>query len=213
MAVPFIPGRMGTTYQIVVCAGIVPDPLQTLEPVVVEPEDALPDECRALFPGVVLLLPLLAKGELRTAITIKVAGALIDPKSTGSQKFQALLKSAAFYGLWYPLKGDVYAYLLVTGTIYLASISTLLIACCYWKRANNWGAIAAIVLGAALPVLALSLNLFVLALLGACLVLMAAVRAFGGEVAMTSPACLSGTDRVAEVARRKAAAAGCGCSG
>jgi SSS family solute:Na+ symporter len=45
-----------------------------------------------------------------------------------------------FYGLWYPLKGDVYAYLLVTGTIYLASISTLLVACCYWKRANNWGA-------------------------------------------------------------------------
>lgn len=33
---------------------------------------------------------------------LKVAGALIDPKSTGSQKVQALLKSAAFYGLWYP---------------------------------------------------------------------------------------------------------------
>ena len=28
-----------------------------------------------------------------------------------------------------------------------------------------------------------------------------AVRRFGGEVAMTSPACASGTDRVAEVAR------------
>jgi len=33
---------------------------------------------------------------------LKVAGALIDPKSTGSQKFQALLKSAGFYGVWYP---------------------------------------------------------------------------------------------------------------
>lgn len=33
---------------------------------------------------------------------LKVAGALIDPKSTGSQKFQALVKSAAFYGFWYP---------------------------------------------------------------------------------------------------------------
>jgi alkylation response protein AidB-like acyl-CoA dehydrogenase len=33
---------------------------------------------------------------------LKVAGALIDPKSTGAQKFNALLKSAAFYGVWYP---------------------------------------------------------------------------------------------------------------
>ncbi len=57
-----------------------------------------------------------------------------------------------FYGLWYPLKGDVYAYLLVTGTIYLASISTMLIACCYWKRANNWGAAAAILVGAVIPI-------------------------------------------------------------
>ena len=30
----------------------------------------------------------------------------------------------------------------------------------------------------------------------------AAVRAFGGEVRMTSPDCASGTDRVAEVARQ-----------
>jgi len=57
-----------------------------------------------------------------------------------------------FYGLWYPLKGDVYAYLLVTGAIYLASITTLLVACCYWKRANNWGAAAAIVVGALIPI-------------------------------------------------------------
>jgi SSS family solute:Na+ symporter len=57
-----------------------------------------------------------------------------------------------FYGLWYPLKGDVYAYLLVTGTIYLASISTMLIACCYWKRANNWGAAGAIIVGAVIPI-------------------------------------------------------------
>jgi hypothetical protein len=33
---------------------------------------------------------------------LKVAGALIDPKSSGKEKFQALLKSAGFYGLWYP---------------------------------------------------------------------------------------------------------------
>jgi SSS family solute:Na+ symporter len=65
------------------------------------------------------------------------------------------------WGLWYKLEGNLWEYLQTTGTIYLSSMSILLIACCYWKRANNWGAIAAIVLGAALPVLALSLNLFV----------------------------------------------------
>ena len=32
------------------------------------------------------------------------------------------------YGLWYPLKGDLWTYLGVTGTIYLASMSVLLIA-------------------------------------------------------------------------------------
>ena len=40
-------------------------------------------------------------------------------------------------------------------------MSVLLIACCYWKPANNWGAVAAIVVGATLPVLAISLNLFI----------------------------------------------------
>ncbi len=55
------------------------------------------------------------------------------------------------YGLWYPLKGDLWTYLGVTGTIYLASISTLLIACCYWKRANSWGAAASIIVSAVIP--------------------------------------------------------------
>ncbi len=55
------------------------------------------------------------------------------------------------YGLWYPLKGDLWTYLGVTGTIYLSSMSTLLIACCYWSKANNWGATAAIAVGAAVP--------------------------------------------------------------
>ncbi len=44
------------------------------------------------------------------------------------------------WGLWYKLEGNLWEYLQTTGTIYLASMSTLLIACCYWKRANNWGA-------------------------------------------------------------------------
>ncbi|MCX7425312.1 MAG: sodium:solute symporter family protein [Planctomycetia bacterium] len=65
-----------------------------------------------------------------------------------------------FYGLLYPLKGDVYAYLLVTGTIYMSSISIMLIACCYWKRANNWGAAAAIVVGAVIPIACLVIEQF-----------------------------------------------------
>jgi SSS family solute:Na+ symporter len=56
------------------------------------------------------------------------------------------------YGLWYPLRGDLWTYLTVTGSIYLSSISVLLIACSYWKRANNWGATSAITLGAIMPV-------------------------------------------------------------
>jgi SSS family solute:Na+ symporter len=50
------------------------------------------------------------------------------------------------------LKGDLWSYLAVTGTVYLSSMATLLIACCYWKRANSWGAAAAIVVGATIPV-------------------------------------------------------------
>lgn len=56
-----------------------------------------------------------------------------------------------FYGLWYPLEGDVWTYLGITGTIYLASISVLLISCCYWKKANSWGAFASIIFSAIIP--------------------------------------------------------------
>lgn len=57
------------------------------------------------------------------------------------------------YGLWYPLQGDIWTYLTITGSIYLSSISVLLIACCYWKRANSWGATGAIFFGAFIPIL------------------------------------------------------------
>ena len=57
------------------------------------------------------------------------------------------------YGLWYPLKGDLWVYLQVTGTIYLSSISVLLIAACYWPKANDWGALAAIFVGSIIPIL------------------------------------------------------------
>jgi len=56
------------------------------------------------------------------------------------------------YGLWYPLKQSLWTYLTMTGTVYLASMSTLLVACCYWKKANDWGAGAAIAVGAIVPV-------------------------------------------------------------
>lgn len=60
------------------------------------------------------------------------------------------------FGLLYEIQGNVWAYLALTGSIYLSSMSVLLIACCYWQRANNWGALAAIVCGAIVPVLHLS---------------------------------------------------------
>lgn len=57
-----------------------------------------------------------------------------------------------FYGLFYKLEGGLWDYLTTTGTVYLSSMSVLLIACCYWKPANSWGAAAAIVVGAAFPI-------------------------------------------------------------
>lgn len=56
-----------------------------------------------------------------------------------------------FYGLWYPLKGKVWDYMSLTGSIYMASMFTLLVGALYWRLANRWGAIAAIVLGAVGP--------------------------------------------------------------
>lgn len=58
-----------------------------------------------------------------------------------------------FYGLWYPLKSDLWVYMTLTASIYSVSVSTLLIAACYWKKANTWGAYAAIVVGSVTPLL------------------------------------------------------------
>src|SRR5688500_5924462 len=57
------------------------------------------------------------------------------------------------FGLWYELGADLWTYLAVTGTIYLSSMSVLLIAACYWRRANDWGAAGAIATGAIIPIL------------------------------------------------------------
>jgi SSS family solute:Na+ symporter len=63
-----------------------------------------------------------------------------------------------FFGLWYQPPGDLWTYLTVTGSIYLTSMSTLLIAACYWKGANNWGAAGAIIVGAVVPAVTLVLQ-------------------------------------------------------
>jgi SSS family solute:Na+ symporter len=63
------------------------------------------------------------------------------------------------FGLWFPIKGDIWNYLSVTGTIYLSSMSILLVAACYWKRANSWGAAGAIAFGALIPMTHLVLSL------------------------------------------------------
>ena len=62
------------------------------------------------------------------------------------------------FGLMYQLEGDVWSFILLTGSIYLSSMSVLLIACCYWPRANNWGAIGALLLGATVPVCHLAMQ-------------------------------------------------------
>ncbi len=64
-----------------------------------------------------------------------------------------------FFGLFYELPGSVLGYLWKTGEIYMTSMLVLLIACCYWKRANNWGANTAICLGAAVPLFTLGMQI------------------------------------------------------
>jgi Na+/proline symporter len=66
-----------------------------------------------------------------------------------------------FYGLWYELPGGAWDYLAVTGNIYLASLFTLLVGGLYWRKANSWGATAAIVLGAIGPLSFLVTNALV----------------------------------------------------
>tara|TARA_B100001173_G_scaffold312273_1_gene332558 strand:+ start:2613 stop:4082 length:1470 start_codon:yes stop_codon:yes gene_type:complete len=64
------------------------------------------------------------------------------------------------YGLWYPLSNDLWVYMQVTGTIYLSSMSVILIASCYFKNASPLGAGMSIVIGASIPVSYLLLQEF-----------------------------------------------------
>jgi solute:Na+ symporter, SSS family len=67
-----------------------------------------------------------------------------------------------FYGLWYELPGNAWDYLAVTGSIYLASVFTLVVAALYWRRATTKGAYAALVLGAIGPITFLVVNMVVM---------------------------------------------------
>jgi SSS family solute:Na+ symporter len=60
--------------------------------------------------------------------------------------------------LLYQIEGNVWSFLLLTGSIYLSSMSVLLIACCYWPKANDFGALGAIILGAAVPIAHLAME-------------------------------------------------------
>lgn len=63
-----------------------------------------------------------------------------------------------FFGLVYKIEGNVWDYLSLTGTVYMSSMVSLLIGCCYWKKANDWGGYGAIFMGAAIPFLYLTLQ-------------------------------------------------------
>ena len=56
------------------------------------------------------------------------------------------------------MPGNAWDYLAVTGTIYVASVFTLLVAALYWPRANSVGAYAALLLGAVGPITFLIVN-------------------------------------------------------
>jgi len=65
-----------------------------------------------------------------------------------------------FWGLWYEPPGSIWDYLAITGNIYLASLFAMLVGALYWRRANSWGAVAAILLGAVGPITFLIVNFF-----------------------------------------------------
>jgi len=58
-----------------------------------------------------------------------------------------------FYGLWYPLKTDLWIYLIFVGRISASSSLVIFIAGCYWKHASIMGAFWSIILGAIGPIL------------------------------------------------------------
>ncbi len=61
------------------------------------------------------------------------------------------------FGLLYEIQGDVWSYLLLSGSVYLSSMSVLLIACCYLLETRELvGRLWAILGGALVPMLFLT---------------------------------------------------------
>lgn len=63
-----------------------------------------------------------------------------------------------FYGLLYRPSGDIWSYIILSATVYAASMSVMVVACCYWPRANAWGALGAILFGALVPLAFLAME-------------------------------------------------------
>jgi SSS family solute:Na+ symporter len=52
------------------------------------------------------------------------------------------------WGLWYELSGNLWGYMAVTGTIYLAGVFPVVVGGLYWQRASSFGAYCALLAGA-----------------------------------------------------------------
>jgi solute:Na+ symporter, SSS family len=52
-----------------------------------------------------------------------------------------------FWGLWYELSSNLWQYMSVTGTIYLAGVMPVVVGGLYWKRASSVGAYMALITG------------------------------------------------------------------
>jgi solute:Na+ symporter, SSS family len=86
-------------------------------------------------------------------ITQDIVAPLVGPLS---QKQRILITRAGIivigvmlltWGLWYELRGNLWGYMAVTGTIYLAGVLPVVIGGLYWQRASTVGAYCALISG------------------------------------------------------------------
>lgn len=62
------------------------------------------------------------------------------------------------WGLWYKIPETAYQYLTLTGTIYLSGAFIAILLGVYWKKTNVYGAYAAIILAAIIPLMSVFLS-------------------------------------------------------